>query len=360
MRVLGPTPFPRLNEAVGIVCLLGTIFFLVALVSYQPGDASFNTAAPAAPAQNLAGRVGSHIADLALQSLGLAAFLVPGFLIVLAWKWLRSLPIPVPAAKLAGFVLFVCGAAATLSLGPSFSVFGGYIRPGGTAGVLLAEFLLAKLNLVGSVLLTSTCLLISLYLVSSFSVYRLPDFLLAPWHAVRSSILDLHRWMEERRRRKEEAQASREGRTPRRRVEVEEDDLDTAARTIRRNSRTSPPASKPSSKSSSSGLGGADQSRPGGNHVRVQARSGHQVQPDHDAYGRSVPRPAGRIHSDRAHPRQAHGRHRSSEHAREVISLRQILESDEFRSPPSPLTISLGKDINGRIKHRALETCRTC
>src|SRR5262249_39930520 len=41
---------------------------------------------------------------------------------------------------------------------------------------------------------------------------------------------------------------------------------------------------------------------------------------------------------------------------RDVISLRQILESDEFQNSSSHLTISLGKDINGRIKVAALES----
>jgi len=41
---------------------------------------------------------------------------------------------------------------------------------------------------------------------------------------------------------------------------------------------------------------------------------------------------------------------------REVISLRQILESEEFHSSPSPLTVALGKDINGRIKVAALDS----
>ncbi|MCZ2079017.1 MAG: DNA translocase FtsK 4TM domain-containing protein [Bryobacterales bacterium] len=41
---------------------------------------------------------------------------------------------------------------------------------------------------------------------------------------------------------------------------------------------------------------------------------------------------------------------------REVISLRQVLESEEFHNSPSRLTISLGKDINGRIKVTALES----
>ncbi len=41
---------------------------------------------------------------------------------------------------------------------------------------------------------------------------------------------------------------------------------------------------------------------------------------------------------------------------REVIALRQILESEEFQSSPSHLTISMGKDINGRIKVASLES----
>lgn len=41
---------------------------------------------------------------------------------------------------------------------------------------------------------------------------------------------------------------------------------------------------------------------------------------------------------------------------REVISLREILESDAFHDSPSKMTIALGKDINGRIKAASLET----
>ncbi len=41
---------------------------------------------------------------------------------------------------------------------------------------------------------------------------------------------------------------------------------------------------------------------------------------------------------------------------REVISLRAILESGEFRDSVSKMTIALGKDVNGRIKVATLET----
>jgi len=41
---------------------------------------------------------------------------------------------------------------------------------------------------------------------------------------------------------------------------------------------------------------------------------------------------------------------------RELISLRAVIESDEFQDSHSYLTISMGKDINGRIKVAALDT----
>ena len=41
---------------------------------------------------------------------------------------------------------------------------------------------------------------------------------------------------------------------------------------------------------------------------------------------------------------------------REVISLRAVMESEEFENSQSRLTISMGKDINGRIKVASLET----
>jgi len=41
---------------------------------------------------------------------------------------------------------------------------------------------------------------------------------------------------------------------------------------------------------------------------------------------------------------------------REVISLRAVIESEEFESSASRLTISMGKDISGRIKVASLET----
>ena len=75
----------RTIEFTGIaIALLGCAIAL-ALLSYHPGDSSFN-AATEAPARNWLGSAGASTADILMQTLGLAAWLVPATL--LAWGWL--------------------------------------------------------------------------------------------------------------------------------------------------------------------------------------------------------------------------------------------------------------------------------
>ena len=101
MRLLGPTQFQRLNEATGLVSLLAGLSLVLVLVSYHPADPSWNTAT-SLQAHNIFGTVGSHFADLLWQVFGLTSFLLPVFIISIAWQWIRSRPIPAAPARLAG------------------------------------------------------------------------------------------------------------------------------------------------------------------------------------------------------------------------------------------------------------------
>ena len=75
----------RMIEAGGLALIALSIAFSLALVSHNPTDLSWNTAAPLGAATNLLGMAGSHISDLTLQSLGLAgALLTP---IAAGWGW---------------------------------------------------------------------------------------------------------------------------------------------------------------------------------------------------------------------------------------------------------------------------------
>jgi S-DNA-T family DNA segregation ATPase FtsK/SpoIIIE len=180
MNILGPTAVPRLNEALGVVLLFAVVFLTLSLVSYYPQDPSWNTAGDVALPRNLVGRAGSHAADLTLQSFGLGAFLLPLYLLVWSWKWIRSTPIPMPLVRLAGLALLIANACAMLALGPDLPIFENTIQPGGLVGMVLAQALTGWLNLTGSVLAASAGLLMSLYLATSFSMARLPEGVHAP------------------------------------------------------------------------------------------------------------------------------------------------------------------------------------
>jgi S-DNA-T family DNA segregation ATPase FtsK/SpoIIIE len=150
------------------------------------------------------GHAGAIVADLLLQSFGLAAFLLPVFLAALSWKWIWSSEIAAPLARLAGAASMTLGLATMLSLGPEWRAYGGNILPGGVAGAIAAEALTGALNVTGAVLFCSTALLLSLYLVSSFSMRTAPDWALGPVRALQSIRALFHEWRESMRRKSEE------------------------------------------------------------------------------------------------------------------------------------------------------------
>ncbi|MBK5291569.1 MAG: DNA translocase FtsK 4TM domain-containing protein, partial [Acidobacteriia bacterium] len=163
---------PKLNEAVGVALLFLVIFLTLSLVSYQAQDPSWNTAATIGETQNLTGAVGAHIADLLLQSFGLAAFMVPVLALALAWKWIRSSPIEAQWARILGCLLLMLSLSSTLALAPDWRIFHQSIPIGGMAGALLAGGLVARLNITGAGLLTLACFTMSLYLLTSFSIFH--------------------------------------------------------------------------------------------------------------------------------------------------------------------------------------------
>jgi len=203
----------RLNEAVGIVALVVSVYLILVFVSYYPQDNSWNTAGATGEARNLGGVAGAYLADLFLQTLGLGSFLVPAFLLVMAWKWIHSTEVENQWVRLGGGALFFLAVMATLGFWSDSRWFDGTIPLGGITGALLVGKLLHWLNLTGSVLLTSTCLLISLYLLTTFSLSGLPPWMKRPAWLLAGLRLRWSYWLVESQQRrlaeKEEKAAAR-------------------------------------------------------------------------------------------------------------------------------------------------------
>ena len=180
MKLLGPTRFDRLNEALALVYLFAGLFLILSLVSYHSADSSWNSASGSAHTQNLIGVVGAHVSDLCLQTLGLTAFAIPFLLWLLAWRWARSIPIDDAGVKITGSVLLLLSVCTGLTLLLHWSPANGSFSAGGVLGLLLADYLLSALNLTGTILVTIIAFIGSLYLISTFSMSRVAKLLAAP------------------------------------------------------------------------------------------------------------------------------------------------------------------------------------
>jgi S-DNA-T family DNA segregation ATPase FtsK/SpoIIIE len=186
MNYLGPTRFARLNEAVAFLFLIAGLFVFFGLVSYHPLDPSWNTVTGAAKPVNLTGRVGAFFADFFLQSLGLGAYAVPMLILLLGWMWIRSAPIEAQWAKLLGAAMFLASTCTAFGFASTWQPLAGAIPAGGLFGSVLAEYLIASMNLTGAALFTAGCWIVSIYLVSTFEVSRLMAWFQAPlnvWYA---------------------------------------------------------------------------------------------------------------------------------------------------------------------------------
>jgi S-DNA-T family DNA segregation ATPase FtsK/SpoIIIE len=151
---------------------------LLSLVSYHAQDPSWNTASEGRPL-NLIGYPGSYLADLCLQAFGAAAFLFPLLTFVLAWRWIRSEAVEAGVVKVIGAVLLTVSLCTGLSFAP-VHIMGGTLRIGGAVGFALATLLVGSLNVAGALVATVTTLVLSVYLVSSFTLDRVGEWLAPP------------------------------------------------------------------------------------------------------------------------------------------------------------------------------------
>ncbi len=412
MKYLSPTSRPRVNEATGFVFLSAGVLLWLSLVSYHAHDRSWNTAS-AQKAENLIGRVGAHVADLALQGLGLAAFVLPVLLLVLAWKWIRSEQLEAPSVRATGAAMFLLSLCTALALVPGLTLYDKAIPAGGLVGLLLAGYLRGAMNVTGAAILAATCVILSLYLISSFTITKLNGWLSGPARIVAVVRGRWSAWREEKRRvrREREPERPRQVKVPRIEPppapvvaeEIPIHTLDDLPEPVRQQefdlpapepppeeTRPKPPRVRPEYKlpatellNEPAGRNPYDEQELKETAARIKSKfeefnvlgSVVQINPGPVVTTFEYKPEAGIKYSrittltedlclglqaesiliERIPGKPTVGIEVPNTR-RELIGLRQILESEEFQKSPSRLTIPLGKDANGRIKVASLDS----
>jgi len=199
MRFLSPTRYSRLNEVVGFLLLLGGLGLALSLASYSPLDPSWNTATGVVRPGNLMGRFGAYFSDLALQGLGLSAYLMPAFIWLLGWKWVRSSELRSPAIKLLGAAALWLSIASACGLLASWHPLRGGLPASGIFGMVIAGYLVSAMNRTGALIATAAGSVIALYLISTFEVAMLGRWFAGPIAWLRSLRDRLYAWSAGRR-----------------------------------------------------------------------------------------------------------------------------------------------------------------
>jgi S-DNA-T family DNA segregation ATPase FtsK/SpoIIIE len=128
----------RLYSGLGGALVMASLLLLLALLTYHPGDASLDTAVDAAP-RNFLGLDGALVADLLMQSIGMAAYLVPAALLGWGFRLLLHRPLRRLARRVLMLLLaLVLGAASCSILHPELALPAG---AGGAVGGLWLRLL---------------------------------------------------------------------------------------------------------------------------------------------------------------------------------------------------------------------------
>jgi S-DNA-T family DNA segregation ATPase FtsK/SpoIIIE len=201
----------RLREIAGVGCVTLTFAVIVSLLSYDAQDPSFNAATGGGRVHNYLGVFGSHLADLLVQWFGFGAWLFPLFSFAAAALCFVGLGGGAfsRAGRVAGLTAFSLSLTALGNLVfPSADPFYGSVPGGGATGKLLADAALPWLNLTGAALLFAFLLVASFTLATHLTPRRVA---VAAWSGATllweqaARARDLAR----ARREKEEARRSR-------------------------------------------------------------------------------------------------------------------------------------------------------
>ena len=158
---------------------------------------------------NLGGPWGAHLADLLLQVFGFAGYLFPLLVLSAGWKLIRSAEVRTPWAAIIGWTLLAASVSAAFGMMPSWRPIGKVLPAGGLIGMLLADSLVARVSDAGAILIVLVCGLLSLYLISSFSLENLRGLIEVPALWIGNLVSRFRDWRVASAKRSQERAAAR-------------------------------------------------------------------------------------------------------------------------------------------------------
>jgi S-DNA-T family DNA segregation ATPase FtsK/SpoIIIE len=167
----------RTTEIIAVLLVFLALFIFISLISYDSKDPSWANATPSnQKIHNYAGRAGASLSEALLQFLGFGAFLIPVALIYLGYT--MFFPRQGLFLKTVGSFLFIIIFGALLfMLFDRFAWRGTEIQAGGIMGNLVSSVLIRYLNSAGTILVLISLLVLLLIFFTRISLRNIFDIL---------------------------------------------------------------------------------------------------------------------------------------------------------------------------------------
>jgi len=165
-------------EIAGLFLVLVALFILISLISYDPKDPSWaNVTSSKHSVENYGGKAGASTAEALLQFLGFSSFLLPLCLLYLGIQTFLPKPEKHLFLKTGGVLILILIVSALLSsMSASLKWKGADIHTGGFIGNLLSDSLIRYFNHTGTILVLVGLLLLFILFSTRLSLSRIWQF----------------------------------------------------------------------------------------------------------------------------------------------------------------------------------------
>lgn len=174
----------KFTEIIGVLLIFLAIFFLISLISYDSHDPSWATATPPThKIHNYAGRAGAFLSDALLQFLGFTSFLLP---FLMAYLGLQTL-LPGRDRRFifksgAALLLILLLTSLLFMLFRSISWRGTEIPAGGLFGELCSSILMRYFNHLGTLIILFALLVLFFIFSTKLSIAKILHFFVSFFH----------------------------------------------------------------------------------------------------------------------------------------------------------------------------------
>jgi S-DNA-T family DNA segregation ATPase FtsK/SpoIIIE len=158
------------NEIWAILLLTIGVFILLSLITFDPNDISLYTSTPNSPVKNFAGYVGAYTSGILFFLMGISAYVIPILFLIWGINRLFKTAAQRLTTRIAGTAILILTMSALASMVIDGSATGEF-RYGGTFGFFLSKAMLKYCGVIGSYVILSALLALSLVLATEFMIF---------------------------------------------------------------------------------------------------------------------------------------------------------------------------------------------